>query len=264
MDLDDQDDFHLEFLEKDVTYNISDLPVVHIKEDEVKEHFVSHEILENLYGIMNCVHELFTHYHIPYWLSYGSLLGACRHNAIIPWDDDLDVCCFFKDQQKIIELESIFSKNGYIVDFDRNTFGTTSQYFMKVYQIGSLLKTSKKKKSYIPYPFMDIFFMTDMDQGVPGKAIDCYSGENYYITRDELYPIKEIQFGPVKANVPGNAVPLLNRWYGPNWKFEGQLHSYDHINKAGLGGPRKVFPVELLVSEEFHIFGCKLPSIILS
>lgn len=47
---------------------------------------------------------------IEYWLAYGSVLGAVRHNGFIPWDDDVDIYINGKDYEK---LQSIF-KNGSI------------------------------------------------------------------------------------------------------------------------------------------------------
>lgn len=87
------------------------------------------EKLEQMLLMLDDIDNTCKKHNLKYYLAYGSLLGAIRHNGIIPWDDDIDIQMPRDDYDKFI---SIYSKEGkYVITSPRSP--DPLYYFAKVY-----------------------------------------------------------------------------------------------------------------------------------
>ena len=217
-------------------------PTVTLTKEDVHQYFLAENLATELYDLLKCTHAIFEHFGITYWLTGGSMIGYMRHGGIIPWDDDIDICCFMTDKEKIFSPEVLeaFKLNNIKVIEDQ-TFNIENPTLSKIYR--NTAKSKAVKSGQVPYPFIDIFYM---DQSKLDSSINFLSigNEDHWIAPEELYPIKKINFGPVTANAPFDPVPQLDRGYGKDWSKKGQIHGHDHITKQGIGGPCRVFDVE--------------------
>lgn len=78
---------------------------------------------------------------VPYFIEGGTLLGAVRHKDIIPWDDDIDICFFIQDYEKLIKgLQNMLDPTLYVVQcFDTDKNYNVTQPIIKV----------RKKNTYV-------------------------------------------------------------------------------------------------------------------
>ena len=51
--------------------------------------------------LLRIVDKVLTKLNVTYWLDYGTLLGAVRHKAFIPWDDDMDISVVRSDYNRL-------------------------------------------------------------------------------------------------------------------------------------------------------------------
>ena len=54
--------------------------------------------------LMKFIDNVCNKYDLEYWLAYGTLIGAVRHEGFIPWDDDFDIIMMRTDYDKLIEV----------------------------------------------------------------------------------------------------------------------------------------------------------------
>ena len=105
--------FNTFFDYKDIKYNNPDL-----------------RIIQNARNIVLVkLKEICNENHIKYWLDFGTLVGAARHQGFVPWDDDIDIGMLREDYGR---LEKIIGQ--YPMMNTRKTFFKNGTTFARVYQ----------------------------------------------------------------------------------------------------------------------------------
>lgn len=96
-------------------------------------------------------------YNLKYFMIFGSLLGAIRHQGYIPWDDDLDVAMFREDYERFIEV----AKDEFEEPYFLQTPYTDDGYFYSFIKIRNSKTTSISKafqyQTFNQGIFLDIF-----------------------------------------------------------------------------------------------------------
>lgn len=193
-------------------------------------------ILEKIRTMLHDVDRVFKQYKLTYWIDGGTLLGAVRHQNIIPWDDDGDICIFEKDVGLLLQLESKLNNLGY--GLSRSWFG------YRIYPLNGIEVKKEnrnwswtidvKEDDYYKFPFIDVFLVEHKDGKYQFSDVNVRKlWPNYYHDENNLFPLKNYKFDTFELVGPAEPIAYLNRAYGNDWQTKG-YKQYDHENQQKL------------------------------
>lgn len=179
------------------------------------------KVTQLLYQLVKDVHDVLVKFRVPYEIIGGTLLGAVRHGGMIPHDDDADI----EVQEK------------YLPRLKADVFPTLKTLGYRIDKAFFGFKVSPTRgfpiKGY-PYkfPFLDLFLCEIRDGRTYFTETDEWNDKHYFeemfLTPRRLYP-----FGPIELFGPNNAIPHLNRGFGPDWSSTW-YRQYDHANEKAV------------------------------
>jgi len=195
------------------------------------------EVVETLRDI----HEVFEENGIWYSICYGTLLGAVRHQGIIPWDDDADIFVLYS------QIDILWSERV------KTSFSRRGRQFVKKWYDGMRARVMTRKIK--TYPFIDMFYVnftsTHPSSG-PGtgelnrcrvgggrtKGPLCASFSSpLFWNRPRAYSNewderKLYNYSGISVYGPVNADPILTRTYGKY--MECKTHHTDHRTSKNI------------------------------
>lgn len=114
----------------------------------------NYEIKRILLDILKEIDEFCSKNNITYFLAYGTLLGAVRHNGFIPWDDDIDICMPRPDYE--IFIDTFISKDSRYEVVAHTKDNKYPYFFAKVHDSNTYLETKSTFKDKMGL-FVDVF-----------------------------------------------------------------------------------------------------------
>jgi phosphorylcholine metabolism protein LicD len=176
---------------------------------------------DSLYTLLKFIHDILVKHNIPYFIVGGTLLGAVRHQGIIPWDDDGDIAIFQKDANRFKKLIPLFEKAGY--DIDDSQEDSEDDKACRKNNSCSFIIAGKGTNDL----GCDVFIMKE--KGGKITFADPYwetaenGGMKCYFLKSHVFPLIPVKFGNFFLFSPNNPIKHLNTCYGEDWNSKSQM-----------------------------------------
>ena len=159
-------------------------------------------------------------FNIDYFLISGTLLGYCRHNDFIPWDDDIDIMVHSSIIDKLPEIYNKY--NSHFVFINREDIIIKLCFKNKVFYVNDIYNDYMLNKGdKYNWPFIDLFIFNDVDN-------DIIRFFNKSWDKNKFYPIEKKQFLNMSVSIPCDPMYFLNINFGEDCMTTYKSSYYNH------------------------------------
>ena len=109
---------------------------------------MNEEITEIMVGILKNISDFCEKRNIQYYLGFGTMLGAVRHQGMIPWDYDIDIVMPRNDYKKFIKLFNQENTNNKLKIMSRYLNKSYKGKICRVYNTQTYNVTDKNLTPY--------------------------------------------------------------------------------------------------------------------
>lgn len=206
---------------------------------------------------LRIVTDILTKNGLVYWLDYGTLLGAVRHNGFIPWDDDLDIAMPRADFEKaIVILPAVLDSYdvGCKIEYGQSSPG---RFWINIWNAGLILdivafdnvsadsinsiddlqaRLKNCRRYYTKHSDKSFDYFKERRDHVVGPYVTEnpvwfhnpeYDRDYSVYYHNDIFPLLRFKFETYEFFCPNNCDVYLSQWYGDDYmKFPklGILH----------------------------------------
>lgn len=215
------------------------------------------KVQQRLFEMSVIIKSVLEKYNIPYTITYGTLLGAIRHNGFIPWDDDFDFYLFDESYDYAINaLRKSLPTTMFVEDEQ-----SEPKYFHGWAHI-------KDKMSYVEcnsYPNDGLY-------SHHGLSVDLYKATlinskdlfRFQKKQHELYLNRKYSKGIIDVDLFTSSLRDLDKKYDTKNNYSDIITHTNYLyGLMSLDGDfmtlQEIFPLRSYIFEGEHFFGMNSP-----